>query len=96
MRILILLDAYDEITTKATSDVHFLTRMVKRKEANITFLMSTRRHKTDEIMSGGHSASFWQIIRSYGVSNESVRQFFEQKMDPEKSSKMYEGQETNE
>ncbi len=74
LRIVILFDAYDEISAKSSSDVHFL-KIIGRKETNITFVMSTRRHKTDQILSGGINAPMWQIVRCNGVNSESVKQF---------------------
>ncbi len=95
MRILILLDAFDEIATKATNDVHFLANMIKRRQANITFVMSTRRHKTDEIMSGGHNEPIWKVVRCNGVRSESVELFFATQTNQESASRIRDGLKEN-
>jgi hypothetical protein len=72
MRIVILLDAYDEITIKPSDFESIITR----QETNITFVLSTRPHKLDEIVPDKEDAYVWSVIQCNGIRNEGVTQMF--------------------
>lgn len=75
MRIVILLDGYDEIWSNLTQNPHFLD-IRKRPEKNITFAVSARTDKIGEIVGGGRNAHKWNIIRCKGIQNDCVAQLF--------------------
>jgi hypothetical protein len=71
-RIAILVDGFDEMNTTINNE---LLSLSDRKECNVMFLMSTRRHKTDEIVTLGEKRHLWNVIRCLGIQN--TAQLFE-------------------
>jgi hypothetical protein len=63
-RIVILVDGFDEMNTNITKE---LVTVTKRSECNVTFIISTRRHKTEEIVSRSDK-ELWNVIRCLGIS----------------------------
>ncbi len=62
-QIVIMLDGYDEIQNTSSTNI---AQFAKRPNKNIVFVMSTRRHKTDEILSGDQ-CHLWTVFRCLGV-----------------------------
>jgi hypothetical protein len=72
MRIVILFDAFDEVT-KADIDILSFS---ERFDSNITFVISARSHKTADIVIGGENDHRWSVIRCLGIKTDNVSPMF--------------------
>jgi hypothetical protein len=73
-RIVILLDGFDEISVNSINNYSNSSQIVQPKQINITFVISTQRHKTAAI-AGGNEHINWTVYRCNGIKEHNVVPF---------------------
>jgi hypothetical protein len=74
-RIVILVDGYDEMNERAATELRTFVNQPRECD-NLVFVITTRRHKTDEIVSSGYNQQNWCVLCCHGLADNSVVAFF--------------------